>query len=550
MMRCYEAAAADPAVVTAADMVAGHVRLDISCLDRVYLNGYVARLQTAGGVIYFFHDHRGKPIVSPALFEPIGEKFRKDIKDWAQANGVPVIRFGAGERKADVMAPYLDAAAGPGRSQVVAVGCAQEFQLVWTARKRDTDPGLCPQFSFTREQRRVPVFYVCIWDTAMGSGFIKICSYFPYPVKAWVNGHEWARRQALAAGIGFTALSNGFASCADPAGLQAICDRFGPGTVQVWSGRWMARLPLPLTGAGRDAGYWRELSMRQVETSRTLVFDEDCHARAFFGALLCENMDLGRPENVELLFRRGQRLGGHSSPPPGGGFKTKIDRYCHLVTLNVFYKSSRLKQYLKDGVALRIETVINSPKDLRCNRQLQNLPELQAKARAINARLLDTETAGQGTALVSPVIERITRPALTGEGRKAPALRFGDLRVQALAGAIAAMLFTVTGITNRSLRALMTGLLHRPYSMNQASYDLSRLARNGLIRRVPGRNRYTLTRDGLLFAHFYTKVYDHILRPLMAPGRPSAPPELTAALDTLDQLVTDHIADARLPTAA
>ena len=290
--------------------------------------------------------------------------------------------------------------------------------------------------------------------------------------------------------------------------------------------------------------------MRQVETSRTLVFDDDVHARAFFEALLCENMDLGRPENVELLFRRGQRAGGHSSPPPGGGFKTKIDRYCDLVTINVFYKNSRLKQYLKDGVALRIETVINSPKDLRCNRQLHNLPELQAKARAINARLLETETVGQGTALVSPVIERITRPTLTGEGRKAPALRFGDLRVQALAGAIAAMLFTVTGITNRSLRALMTGLLHRPYSMNQASYDLSRLARNGLIARVPDRNRYTLTRDGLLFACFYTKVYDHVLRPLMAPDRPNAPPELAAALATLDQLVASNIANAHVPTAA
>ena len=105
--------------------------------------------------------------------------------------------------------------------------------------------------------------------------------------------------------------------------------------------------------------------------------------------------------------------------------------------------------------------------------------------------------------------------------RKAPALRFGDLRVQALAGATAAMLFTVTGITNRSLRALMTGLLHRPCCMNQASYDLSRLARNGLIARVPGRNRYTLTRDGLLFAHFYIKVYDHVLRSLMAPTDPT-----------------------------
>ena len=93
------------------------------------------------------------------------------------------------------------------------------------------------------------------------------------------------------------------------------------------------------------------------------------------------------------------------------------------------------------------------------------------------------------------------------------------------------MLFTVTGITSKTLRGLMTGLLHRPYSMNQASYDLSRLARNGLITRVPGRNRYTLTRDGLLFAHFYTKIYDHVLRPLMAPDRPNAPPELVAALD-------------------
>ena len=96
---------------------------------------------------------------------------------------MPVIRFKAGERKADVMAPYLRAAAGAGRSQVVAIGCAQEFQRVWTARKRDTDPGGCPQFSFTREQRRVSVFYVYIFDEQMGPGFIKICTYFPYPVK-------------------------------------------------------------------------------------------------------------------------------------------------------------------------------------------------------------------------------------------------------------------------------------------------------------------------------------------------------------------------------
>src|SRR5437773_8735475 len=98
--------AARAGAATAADLVAGHVRLDVSCLDRVYLNGYVAKLQTPGGVIWFFHEHRGKPIVSPPLFEPIGEEFRREVRDWARASGVPVIRFKAGARKADAMAPY------------------------------------------------------------------------------------------------------------------------------------------------------------------------------------------------------------------------------------------------------------------------------------------------------------------------------------------------------------------------------------------------------------------------------------------------------------
>lgn len=310
-------------VVTAADMVAGHVSLDICCLDRLYLTGYVPKLQTPGGVVYFLRDHRGNPIPSPAVFEQIGNRFRAGIREWTQAHGVPVIRFKAGERKADVMAPYLHAAQVEGCSKIVAVGCAQEYAQVWTATKRDTDPDKCPQFSFTKQRRRVSVFYVYIWDTQVGPGFIKICTYFPYPIKVWLNGHEWAKRQAHAAGIGFTELSNGFATCQDPAGLQAICDRLTAGVVKAWFQRWMAKLPLPLAPSDRDAGFWWELSMRQIETSRTLVFDDGCHARAFFEALLADNMDLGRPNNVELLFRRGVRAGRSSHPPRGGGFKQR-----------------------------------------------------------------------------------------------------------------------------------------------------------------------------------------------------------------------------------
>ena len=122
--------------------------------------------------------------------------------------------------------------------------------------------------------------------------------------------------------------------------------------------------------------------------------------------------------------------------------------------------------------------------------------------------------------------------------------------MQALAGVLANMLCAVTGITNKSLRAWMTGLLGAPYTMNQASYDLARLARNELITRVPHRNRYTLTPDGLRFAIFYTKVHDRLLRPLMASDQPQAPAALRDALRVIDRQLSQRIATARLPAAA
>ena len=101
--------------------------------------------------------------------------------------------------------------------------------------------------------------------------------------------------QATHAGIGFTELSNGFAATDDPAGLQAICDRLGPATIEAFAERWLAVLPLPLTPHDQAGGYWWEISMRQVEVSRTIVFAQPRHARGFFEALVADNLDIGRP---------------------------------------------------------------------------------------------------------------------------------------------------------------------------------------------------------------------------------------------------------------
>jgi hypothetical protein len=536
-------------VVTVQELLDGHTVLDVECLDRIYLNGYVPTLQVGGQVFTFLHDHRGMPVASPAVFGQIGGRFRQAVARFAEMNDIPVVKFTRGVRKLDVMQRYLRAAARAGRPGVAAIGRAEEFQLVWDARKRDTGPSTPPQFWFAKAERRVTCYYFYVFDERWGPAFIKICAYFPYPVKVWLNGHEHSKQAAARAGIGFTELSNGFASCDDPAALQVICDRLGPADIQAFFDRWMSRLPLPLTDADRAASYWWELSMRQVEVSRTMVFSAPRQARAFFEALVADNLDLGRPEHVEILFKRDRR-GRKPKDQAGGAFRTAIDRNCQGVTINAFWRHSRVKQYLKDGRALRVETVVNSPEDLGVARRLHHLPELQSRARAINARLLETEKAGQGCVFDSPAFARISQPTLTQDGRRAPGLRFGDPRVMALAGALASTLSAVTGITNKSLRALMTGLLGTAYSVNQASYDLARLSRNGLIARIPHRNLYALTGDGLRFAIFYTKVHDRVLRPLMAGDQPPAPPPLRDALRIIDREVTRRLAEARLPAAA
>jgi hypothetical protein len=532
------------AVVTVNDVLDGHVGLDVECLDRIYLNGYVPNLQVGGQVVSFMTAHLGNPIPSPAIMEKIGTAFRTAVDRFAADNKIPVVRFGKNDRKIEVMRRYLARQARTGRCGVAAIGIAQEFQNVFAATKRVGNNGV-PWFSFLKADRRVTCVYFYLWDADFGPAFIKICAYFPYPIKVWLNGHEWAKRQATQAGIGFSELSNGFAKCADPAALQGICDRLGPGTIDVFFQRWMSRLPLPLTEHDRAAGYWWELSMRQIEVSRTLVFDAPRHARGFFEALVADNLDIGRPDTVELIFHGPRHLG---RPPKLDCVpKTKIVTRGTDVTVNAFYKNSRIKQYLKDGRALRIETVINSPDDLRCHRRLAHLDELQARARAVNRRLLDTERVGQGCVLASPAFERIAQPTLTEDGRRAPALRFGDPRVQALAGALCTTMLAVTGITNKSLRALMTGLLDGiGYTTNQASYDLARLRLNGLITRVPGKNRYWLTGDGLRFAIFYTKLHDRLLRPLLAADQPPAPPPLRKALHTIDIHINETIDRARL----
>ena len=185
------------ASLTVNDLLDGHVALDLECLDRIYLNGYVPNLQVPGQVMTFMTGHLGYPIPSPAIMEKIGTKFRRSVRSFAEADQIPVVRFAKGERKGDVMGRYLAAQGATGRSGVAAIGVAQEYQNVFAATQRQGRSGI-PWFSFTKADRRVTCFYFYLWDVDFGPAFIKICAYFPYPIKEAYSElcHAWHRRRS------------------------------------------------------------------------------------------------------------------------------------------------------------------------------------------------------------------------------------------------------------------------------------------------------------------------------------------------------------------
>lgn len=355
------------AVVNINEVLDGHVSLQVDCVDRLLLNAYCPILQVGGQVVRFLTGHLGNPVPSPALFEKIGNRFRREVDQFAARARVPVLRLKKpdrsrwDDRKLDHVRPYLDRAAAEGRFGVVAIVVALEFQWVTGARNRSPKPGVV-SYDFVKEERRVSAYYFYVLDREFGPGFVKVCSYFPYPAKVRVNGHEWAKRQAGQAGIGFTELANGFAACADAAGLQAICDRLGPADAQAFFDRSIALIPVPFTPADRAAGYWWELSMRQVEVSRTMVFDDPRRARGFFESLVTDNIGIGRPEQIAAVFTAQVRTRGPRRTK--GPFRTRVFSPGTEVKIDFSFKHSRVKQYMKEGRALRIETVINKPADI------------------------------------------------------------------------------------------------------------------------------------------------------------------------------------------
>ena len=525
-----------------ADIIRHHVALEVRCLDRLYVHAYMPKLQTSGGLCYFLRDHLGYPLPSPALFRPMHDRFVAAVEQYVTREAVPVVRFERGQNK-DALAT-AHRARFTGREGVVLLGIAQEKRRSFKAHKR-SGPGTKVTFDFTRQWVAVNQYYFYVHDRDWGPAFFKIGTYLPYPVKLCLNGHEWVKQQLRRQHIPFASLDNGFRACADPAALQATCDALGPADVQAFFDRWAQRLPWPLTTADRAAGYTHRLALNQIEVSLTQVFDRPIQGRHFFEAVIRENLDLGRPDRVRLLFPL--RI-TRATPSPRFGYRTRVITDGVQPSLHIEYKSSHVKQYFKEQRALRTELTINNPRDFWVRKGVANLPHLRDLGHQVNRKVLEVERVSEQCVLTQDALDRVQRPTVEA-GHRASALRFGDPRVMAVLQALTSFAHLPRGFRNRDLRPQVAALLGRPYTRAQMTYDLRRLRLKGLIHRIPRSHRYTATTYGLHVAFFYSKLYLRILRPnwnALLPQTDDLPRPLRAALEQLDRAIQHIHEEARL----
>lgn len=528
-------------MATIHELIRDHVTLEVECLDRLYLNGFVPQLQMPGQLVSFLTQHRGFRIPSPAVLQKMTDRFRRSVESFAEAGKIPVVQFKPKVRKDSVAAKHR--ARFGEREGVVFIGVAQEKAQAFRAAKR-ADAGF-PSFDYGRCSVCVNHYYFYIQDSDFGPAFIKVGTYAPFPIKVCINGHEWAKRQLQQRGIAFESLDNGFLSCEDPAALQAVCDELGSEQIEAFFRKWIERLPFPLTPEDRAAGYRHQLSIWQVETSLTHVFTRPIKGREFFEEIIRENVDLGRPDRMQLLFNR------RVTQRTPGRFRTRVIQQGVQPSLHVEYKRSHIKQYFKEDRALRTETTINDPSDFDVKKGLRNLSHLQAIGRNINRRLLEVQRVSQNCTLSQEGFERVVRPTVTDDGQRASGLPFGDLRVMGLLAALLLFAHVPEGFRNRDLRQSMTHLVGSvigPYTAAQMTYDLRRLRLKGIIARIEGTHRYLLTTHGVRIASLFTRLNARVLRPAWAALAPddTIPRPLNRAFDAVNRQIDAILHQAKL----
>ena len=528
---------------TVADVIEEHVTLELESLDRVYLNLYQPRLQTPRSVYYFLRENYGRGAVSSCRMRQITQDFLRGIDDFAKKHQTPIITFEKNQRKEDLAAKYL--AKFKHSEGVLFIGKAQEKVRTFRTEGRCNSRGETYPW-ILETTAMVNQYYFYAVDEDFGPFFLKYSSYFPYGAKLCFNGHEYLKRQLAKEGIGYAELANGILQCDNPKRMQQLANRLTPKRIEQFRRKWQQRLPCPFSLSHAVNGYRYEVSISQIEFALTQILDRPMHGRMFFEEVIRENLDLGRPENIQLIFAR------RITKRTPSRFRTRVVRQGVIPSLRIDYKSNGIKQYFKEGRGLRTELTVHDPYDFGLGRLLKNLPALRELGFRTNRRVLHVQKISQDVILSEDRFREVTAPRRV-QDQRASALRFGDPLVLSLFSVLLLFRLLPHGFRSRDLREHLASLLGQDpsqWTQGRLTYQLRRLRLHGLIERVNKSHRYEVTIHGQRIAVWFTRCHARLFRPALGQLLNDEAGKLRKAIEQFDKCLNKYLDDIKFRRVA
>lgn len=470
----------------------------LGCHDRVVFKGH---LPFHPNNLNFFADSLG---LKRRDFIPLLEHFSQELVDHAvraAADAKVPYQFISGEhRKEDVVREHL-AKRGTQPGLVVILCCMETCRAVKLVRAEHR-----PELRFTFRPQRVLYFYFL--DPELGLLHVRLQTWFPYDVQVCVNGHDWLARRMAAEGIEFTQRDNAFTHLADPERAQKLADEF-PRLPWVKILDRFARVVNPLLKRAFLRGksyYW---VIHQAEFSTDLMFRKKSELQELFPRLVDHALQHFSPEDV-LRF-----LGRRLHPNFDGEVLTMFrgDRDPGTCVKHRM-KGNVVKMYDKFGLMLRVETVINQPREFHVRRRrkrngvwkmvwcsmnkgVANFYRYHEVAAASNARYLSALAAVDGPAATKPILEKLQRPVAAGKRRRRGLNLLAETE-QRLFAAILRGEHRVRGFRNREILARLHGressdAKENKRRMQRLCRQLQLLRAHGLIAKVGHTRRYLVT---------------------------------------------------------
>jgi hypothetical protein len=357
-----------------------------SCFDRMILNGFVPSFQHSkrcGTFNWFLRSRRQAQRLNRAYFAKISREYHDWVIQYANGAGIEIAKAAEIEiaepdpvRREHWVEPYFQQLGNRPGVAVILQAREPERIAVHFATSDELAVG----------SRFVNLYYFYLNDSQCGRMFLRVCPYFPFNIRVWVNGHNWLARQLEQEGIAFEKRDNLFVACAKPERLQQLADAFSAGDLARAVETWLAQLLPFFSQAERQEGFRHQLFMAQIEYCHNLIFHKRAAADRLFERLMDANRALGHPDKLAIVFRRRRYQ-------PVTVDRQTVLKMTPLRTpvLSSRYKSTLIKQYVSNGVGLRTESSSHQLKDLALPKNIKNLPRLRQVLSTANDRYLQVQ---------------------------------------------------------------------------------------------------------------------------------------------------------------